>query len=127
MAASSKHPDAPTPAAVERIAYRPAEFAQAVGLPVSSIRSWLDEYVSSKGRSGLPHTRPMPHTILIWVADLPRWRSRYDALKVSGKSVSPAKISDPGNLDTATPDRPAVAGDESTGDGDQAAAVSAPR
>jgi len=112
MAASSKRSEAPAPA-VDRIAYRPAEFAAAIGLPVSSIRSWLDEYVSSKGRSGLPHTRPMPHTILIWVADLPRWRSRCDALKVAGKSVSPAEISDAGNPDADSPDRLIADGDQS--------------
>lgn len=82
---------------VQRLAYRPEEFAVAVGLPLKSIRSWLSEYVESRGRSGLPHTRPMPHTILIWADELPRWRSRYDAVKVAGKSVLPAEISGPGN------------------------------
>ena len=82
---------------VQRLAYRPEEFAAAVGLPLKSVRAWLAEYVESRGRSGLPHTRPMPHTILIWADELPRWRSRYDAVKVAGKSVWPAEISGGGN------------------------------
>lgn len=89
-------------ASVQRLAYRPEEFAAAVGLPIKSIRAWLTEYVETNGRSGLPHTRPMPHTILIWADELPRWRSRFDALRVAGKSVSPAKISvgrNPGGIE----------------------------
>lgn len=82
---------------VQRLAYRPEEFAVAVGLPLKSVRAWLAEYVSSNGRSGLPHTRPMPHTILIWADELPRWRSRHDAVRVAGKSICGRKISGIGN------------------------------
>lgn len=90
---------------VRRLAYRPEEFAAAVGLPLTSIRSWLAEYVDTNGRSGLPHTRPMPHTILIWADELPRWRSRHDAVRVAGKSISGRKISgigNPGGMDRDT-------------------------
>lgn len=110
---------------VQRLAYRPEEFAAAVGLPAKSIRAWLAEYVESRGRSGLPHTRPMPHTILIWADELPRWRSRFDAVRVAGKSVLPAEISGGGNSGGMARDADLDAGLADSGCADSAARIAA--
>lgn len=70
-----------------RLAWRPEEFAAAVGVPLASVRSWLSDYVESRGRSGLPHTRPMPHTILIWSDDVAAWRRATGALRRAGRAT----------------------------------------